>query len=155
MSSRFSSAGRAASASGAGATTLTVTVDAGGHWPIVGALHTLMIRMTAGSATKYTWALFSEDPASPPTGQKWEYLLCGAFNNSGIGGEDDSVPPSGNTGIPDVFIEFAEPKAWRQKATAGSLYLVLTPDAATNNQWTTVILAGPRRRRLLPDEIPA
>ena len=56
-----------------------------------------------------------------------------------------------------MFIEFEVPKAWKAKATAGSvgnLWLVLTPDAGTDNQWTAVIFAGPRSVRLERDEIP-
>ena len=158
MSDRFISSGRIASSAGGGTTTLNAVVESGGYWPKNGCLHTLMIRMTAGSATKYQWALYSEDPASPPAGtQAWEYLLCAAFDNTGLGGENDSVPPSADAARPDVFIEFEVPKAWKAKASAasvGNLWLVLTPNAGADNEWTAVIFAGPRRVRLTADEIP-
>jgi hypothetical protein len=154
---RFINSGRAASVSGGGTTTLEIDVESDGTWPEKGALDCLMIRQTAGSATKYSWGLYSEDPTSLPAGtETWEFLLAGAFDASGFGGSDNRPAPSANASIPDVFIEFETPKAWIAKSTTAidKLWLVLTPDAGADNEWTTRVLASPRRVRLGRDEVP-
>ncbi len=130
--------------SASGTVTLDVSVESGGLWPVRGKVVALKIRHESGSATKYAWGLYSDDPDTVT--RPWESLVAGAFDLSGKSGEDDRVPPLANTDIPDVHIVFKEDEgAWITKTTAGVLHVKFTPDTGSNNVWRVWLLASARR----------
>lgn len=143
--------GTAVTAAG-GTITIDVDVESTGTWPARGRVYTLKIRHESGSATKYAWGLYSEDPDTAT--RPWESLIAGAFDYSGKSGEDDRQIPIGNTDIPDVFIVFdGDQGAWQTKTTDGRLYVKCTPDAGADNVFRVWITAGPRRVKPVGDEL--
>ncbi len=142
----FSGRGTHAAAASA---TVDVTVDAGGFWPTRGSLVTVWVRKTAGSATKFAWAVYSEDPAAPPTGEASEYLLAGGLNS--VAG-DARADCNDDADIPDVDVQFTAGIKWRPKTAAGinHLWVVLTYDAAADNAATVVVMGAPNPDPLLP-----
>ena len=140
--------GRATHAATA-ATTVEVTVDAGGFWPTRGGLLSVWIRKTAGTATKFAWSVFSEDPAAPPVGEASEYLLAAGLNSAA---GDARADCNNDAAIPDVSVLFTDGIPWRPKSVAGlqKLWVTLTYDAGADNEGTVVMMAGPNDNQQLP-----
>ena len=116
--------GRATHAATA-ATTVEVTVDAGGFWPTRGGLLSVWIRKTAGTATKFAWSVFSEDPAAPPVGEASEYLLAAGLNSAA---GDARADCNNDAAIPDVSVLFTDGIPWRPKSVAGLQKALGHPD---------------------------
>jgi hypothetical protein len=134
------------------AATVEVTVGSGGAtgwWPVRGLFVSVWIRKTAGSATKFAWAVYSEDPAAPPGGEASEYILAAGLNAAS---GDERADCNNDAAIPDVALVFTDGLPWRDKSASAlqKLWVVLTYDAGADNEATVLLGAAPNPDPALP-----
>lgn len=121
-----------------------------GFWPARGSLVSVLIRKTAGSATKFAWSVYSENPADLPAGRELsEFMLLGAFN---LGGNDERATCNNDVAVPDAFVQVTDGVIWEPKSAVAlnKLWVVITYDAGADNEGLVSLLAAPNPDPKLP-----